>query len=170
MKRLVGSSYLSCSLRSLAAYFSVPLYPPMLQHNSVFWMDWERIGVHYHHPRQMRKTGPHSHNLIFLCGRSLMPSSWHWAIVPWSRADAGNLKLFLIPSSMHQISGVLFYTFFCSNSVLDHHHKNPELPKSHSHSRVFVNIGVILEEDSRKLLFWHFSDDPLDQEVQRRTE
>lgn len=85
---------------------------PMLQHNSVFWMDWERIGVHYHHPRQMRKTGPHSHNLIFLCGRSLMPSSWHWAIVPWSRADAGNLKLFLIPSSMHQISGFCFIHFF----------------------------------------------------------
>lgn len=63
---------------------------------------------------------------------------------------------------------------FCSNSVLEHHHKNLGLPKCHPHSIVTVNIGVLQEKDCRKHLFWHFVvvvDTP-DQEVwkeQKRT-
>lgn len=70
-------------------------------------MNWERIVVHCQHPTWMRETGIHSHNLIFPCGSNFMPRSpRHWAVLPWRMVHTGNLKLFLLPSSMYPVSGV----------------------------------------------------------------
>ena len=42
--------------------------------------------------------------------------SWHWAVLPLGRDDAGKEKLFLLPSSMHS---TLDFLVCLSNSMLE---------------------------------------------------
>lgn len=66
------------------------------------------------------------------------------------------INLFLMLSIAVSISFNLEYFF--SSGVLELLHWIPGLPQRHCHPQMIVKIGILWEEDGRKLLFHHIAD------------
>lgn len=122
----------------------------MLQHLSILdgvRKKWISGSVPHNWGARCSLTFPH-----FPYGRNNNQNlSWHSAVPPRRRGDAGKVKLFLLLSLMHPISNFLFFHWCTGTSPLDSGTSTKALS--------FISdcqIQYSLKEDGKKHLFYHF--------------